>query len=217
MKKFLLVSFLCITPLFVSHAADLTVEDCANYIEYWEDSSSESFNLLPELIQDFFKYKENIKQWSIDDPYQDADLDLFITCQELDIEEPAENIAVQLKKHTLTLKKALADYETLETRKRIPFVRHGNVLPGPTADEDGSFYVEQKFIPKFVNGSLIFLMSLSILMVIVGGLMFLFSSGDSELTSRAKTTILWAIVGVVLTILAYAIVQFIIGIDFSLQ
>jgi hypothetical protein len=98
----------------------------------------------------------------------------------------------------------------------MPFVHDGNILPGPKNGENGSDYVEQQFIPKFVNGSLMFLISLSILMVIIGGLMFLFSSGDSDLVSRAKTTIIWSIVGVVLTILAYAIVQFIIGIDFSL-
>jgi len=114
------------------------------------------------------------------------------------------------------LKKALIDYEKLETRARMPFVHHGNVLPGPEEDEDGSIYLEQKFLPKFINAILIFLMSLSILMIIVGGLMFIFSSGDQEMTTRGKTTIMWAIVGVVLTILSYAIVQFIIGIDFTL-
>ena len=95
-------------------------------------------------------------------------------------------------------------------------VNHGNILPGPDEDENGSDYVRTKFIPKYINGMLIFMISFSILMVIVGGLMFVYSSGDSELTSRAKTTITWAVIGVVITILSYSIVKFVIGINFSM-
>lgn len=218
MKKFLLVSLLCFAPIFATHAADITVEDCEAWITYDETYSAEDFAKLPALIQDVLKKYEELRTWTSLDKRGFIDIkvaDELLSCTDIEDEEEKTQTLI-LKSITLNLKKALADYKTLETRSRMPFVHDGNVLPGPSRDEDGSFYVEQKFIPKFVNGTLIFLMSLSILMVIVGGLMFLFSSGDSDLTARAKTTIIWAIVGVILTILAYAIVQFIIGIDFSL-
>ena len=218
MKKFLLVSLLCFVPIFATHAADLTVEDCKAWITYDETYSAENFAKLPSLIQDVLKKYEELRTWTSIDKRGFIDskvTDELLGCTDIENEEE-ETQTLILKSITLNLQKALTDYKTLETRERMPFVHDGNVLPGPSRDEDGSFYVEQKFIPKFVNGVLIFLISLSILMVIVGGLMFLFSSGDSDLTTRAKTTIIWAIVGVILTLLAYAIVQFIIGIDFTL-
>jgi hypothetical protein len=172
-----------------------------------QETIQKKLNLSDEQIGEYLKNKNATL----------IEHDVFNLCNELTFLTPTPAHLERIsRKIDLALQQALADYKTLETRERMPFVHDGNVLPGPSRDEDGSFYVEQKFIPKFVNGSLIFLMSLSILMVIVGGLMFLFSSGDSDLTARAKTTIIWAIVGVILTILAYAIVQFIIGIDFTL-
>jgi hypothetical protein len=227
MKKILLVSLLCFAPIFATHAADLTEQNCIDWGNYSDEESPEevSYTALPQLIQDVLNKENRLRKWI---STNNQNLLVEKTVIELRTEEALNECAAisqvedktlkerTLSKITLSLKKALAEYDTLETRARMPFVHDGNVLPGPSTEEDGSFYVEQKFIPKFVNGTLIFLMSLSILMIIIGGLMFLFSSGDSDLTARAKTTIMWSIVGVIITILAYAIVQFIIGIDFTL-
>lgn len=51
--------------------------------------------------------------------------------------------------------------------------------------------------------------SLAVIMVIVGGLQYVLSSGDPKRTARAKETILYAAIGVVISISAYAIVTFI--------
>jgi hypothetical protein len=48
----------------------------------------------------------------------------------------------------------------------------------------------------------------SIIAIIVGGIFFAFSHGDAKLIQRAKDTILYAIIGLVLSIGAYAIVFF---------
>lgn len=210
MKKFLLVFLLCFAPILATHAADITRVDC----ETW-NTPERNIQDLPPIIQETLKTQQNLKQWTTDIvDFQDTLSNVCSKVAATKTNSPEESRLLQ--KATLSVAKTLADYKALETRKRMPFVHDGNVLPGPSAEEDESFYVEQKFIPKFVNGTLIFLMSLSILMIIIGGLMFLFSSGDSDLTARAKTTIMWSIIGVIITILAYAIVQFIIGIDFGL-
>lgn len=53
--------------------------------------------------------------------------------------------------------------------------------------------------------------AVSVIMVIVGGLRYVISGGNSATITTAKNTILYAIVGLVIAILAYAIVNFVIG------
>lgn len=52
---------------------------------------------------------------------------------------------------------------------------------------------------------------IAVIMVIVGGLQYVLSAGDPGKATRAKDTILYAVIGVVVTIMAYSIVKFIIG------
>ena len=225
MKKLFLIAVLCITPLFVSHAANLTKQDCINWKTYDDSLSEEHYKALPSLLKEIVDTQQKLHQWvdtskleiyDKDNIKNTATTSITALCKDAVDETDKKNQERMLQKTLLFVQKALSDYEEVEVRERMPFIHHGNVLPGPSENENGSDYLEQRFIPKFINGTLIFLMSLSILMVIVGGLMFVFSAGDSDLNTRAKTTIMWAIVGVVITILSYAIVQFIIGIDFTL-
>lgn len=53
--------------------------------------------------------------------------------------------------------------------------------------------------------------SISVLMVVVGGLRYVLSGGDSAGIRSAKDTILYALVGLVVSIFAFAIVRYIIG------
>lgn len=53
--------------------------------------------------------------------------------------------------------------------------------------------------------------ALSVIMIIVGGLKYVVSSGDSAGTQSAKNTILYAIVGLVIVIFAQVIVSFVIS------
>ena len=47
-------------------------------------------------------------------------------------------------------------------------------------------------------------------MVIIGGIQYTTSGGDSAAVTKAKNTILYGIVGLVIALLAYAIVNFVI-------
>lgn len=53
--------------------------------------------------------------------------------------------------------------------------------------------------------------AISVIMLIIGGLRYVISGGDSTAVQNAKNTILYAIVGIIVAILAYAIVGFVIS------
>ena len=51
----------------------------------------------------------------------------------------------------------------------------------------------------------------AVIMLIIGGFRYVFSQGNEKNISGAKDTILYAIVGIVVALLSYAIVNFVIG------
>lgn len=52
--------------------------------------------------------------------------------------------------------------------------------------------------------------AVAVIMLVIGGVRYTVSGGDSNAVSAAKNTILYAIIGIVVAILAYAIVNFVI-------
>ena len=64
---------------------------------------------------------------------------------------------------------------------------------------------------RTITNVLLFLIgAISVIMLIVGGIRYVVSGGDSTAVQNAKNTILYAIVGVVVAILAFAVVNFVI-------
>lgn len=53
--------------------------------------------------------------------------------------------------------------------------------------------------------------AISVIMLIIGGIRYVVSGGDSTAVQSAKNTILYAVVGIVICLLAYAVVSFVIG------
>lgn len=52
--------------------------------------------------------------------------------------------------------------------------------------------------------------SISVIMIIVGGLRYAISNGDPKAVEAGKNTILYAIIGVVVASISYAIVNFVV-------
>jgi hypothetical protein len=52
--------------------------------------------------------------------------------------------------------------------------------------------------------------AISVIMVIIGGLRYVISGGNSTNITAAKNTILYAIVGLIISIMAYAIINFVL-------
>jgi hypothetical protein len=52
--------------------------------------------------------------------------------------------------------------------------------------------------------------AISVIMLIIGGIRYVVSGGDSSAVTSAKNTILYAIVGIIVALLAYALVNFVL-------
>ncbi len=64
---------------------------------------------------------------------------------------------------------------------------------------------------KITNTVLFAVGIISVIMLIVGGLCYIISGGDSKKVTDAKNTIMYAIIGLIIAILAFAIVNFVIS------
>ncbi|MNH58407.1 hypothetical protein D3C85_1118990 [compost metagenome] len=61
-----------------------------------------------------------------------------------------------------------------------------------------------------VNILLFIIGAISVIMLIIGGIRYTISGGDSSAVTSAKNTIMYAIVGIIVAVLAYAIVNFVL-------
>ena len=70
----------------------------------------------------------------------------------------------------------------------------------------------QSGVFKTITNVLLFLIgAISVIMLVIGGLRYVVSGGESSAVTAAKNTILYAIVGVIVALLAYAAIAFVIG------
>lgn len=53
--------------------------------------------------------------------------------------------------------------------------------------------------------------AISVIMLVVGGIRYVVSGGDSSAVQSAKSTILYAIVGIIISLIAFAVVRFVIS------
>jgi hypothetical protein len=63
-----------------------------------------------------------------------------------------------------------------------------------------------------VTNLLLFIIgAIAVIMIIIGGIRYVTSSGDQAQTTAAKNTILYAVIGVVMAFMAYAIINFVVA------
>jgi Type IV secretion system pilin len=64
---------------------------------------------------------------------------------------------------------------------------------------------------RTVVSTLLFLLgAVSVVMIIIGGFMYVTSGGDASSVTKAKNTIFYAVIGLVVAALSYAIVNFVL-------
>lgn len=64
---------------------------------------------------------------------------------------------------------------------------------------------------EIVSNILLFLIGLAaVIMIIIGGIRYTTSNGDASQTKAAKDTILYAVIGIVVALMAFAIVRFVV-------
>jgi ABC-type Fe3+ transport system permease subunit len=79
-----------------------------------------------------------------------------------------------------------------------------SVNDGGTSDLAGTF-------KKVINTLLFITGMIAVLFIVIGGLRFVTSNGDSNQASQARNTVLYAVIGLVVAIMAYAIVNFVVS------
>ena len=66
-------------------------------------------------------------------------------------------------------------------------------------------------IGEVVNIFLYFVGAVAVIVVIWGGFQYITSSGDSQKATTAKNTIMYAVIGIVVVVMSYAIVNWVFG------
>jgi uncharacterized membrane protein len=66
-------------------------------------------------------------------------------------------------------------------------------------------------IKTIVNVLLYVLGAIAVIMIVIGAIRYVVSGGDNSAVTGAKNTILYAVVGLIIAILAYAIVNFVVS------
>ena len=85
------------------------------------------------------------------------------------------------------------------------------------AGEDGgckgevALFGADGFFQSIANMLIFIVGAVSVLMIIIGGLRYVLSAGDPGSTKSAKDTVMYAVVGVIVALLAFAIVNFVIA------
>ena len=63
---------------------------------------------------------------------------------------------------------------------------------------------------RITNTILLIVGLISVIMLVYGGLRYILSGGDSKKVTDAKNTVLYAIIGLIISLLAFAIVNFVL-------
>jgi hypothetical protein len=93
----------------------------------------------------------------------------------------------------------------------VTITNGANCTQSSTSTSPTSLFDSGGVFQTVVNIALFIIGAVAVIMLIYGGIRYTISGGDSAAVTAAKNTILYAIVGIVVAILAYAIVNFVIG------
>ena len=95
------------------------------------------------------------------------------------------------------------------------FAKNDLTISNGASDATASGQSDQLFgkdgvFQTITNAALFLIGAVSVLMLIYGGIRYTLSGGDSKAVTDAKNTILYAIIGIIVALLAYAIVNWVL-------
>ena len=96
----------------------------------------------------------------------------------------------------------------------IPFGQEGvegGVLSARGANQPTDLFGDGGIFNNITNLLLFIIGVLSVIMLIIGGIRYVISGGNQQAITSAKNTILYAIVGLIIAILSFAIINFVVG------
>ncbi len=79
-------------------------------------------------------------------------------------------------------------------------------IPGQTEDDS-----LMSIIKNIINAVIGLVGVAAVLMMIIGGVSFITSQGDANKVTKARNTILYGVVGLIIALLSFAIVNFVLG------
>lgn len=97
-----------------------------------------------------------------------------------------------------------------QTKTDPPKIPNISTLPAPYKNEsvtEMGLAMKNDFLPKIAMTIIKFAIPLSVLFIIIGAIQILTAYGNDEKTGNAKNTIIFALIGLIISLLSYAIVQ----------
>lgn len=79
-----------------------------------------------------------------------------------------------------------------------------------TKDQPDDLFGTGGIFSVITNTALYLIGAISVLMLIYGGIRYTLSAGDSKAVTDAKNTILYAVIGIIVALLSFAIVNFVL-------
>ncbi len=83
------------------------------------------------------------------------------------------------------------------------------ILPKNTSPKDYSLTTLMEIMGKVIGIMLIFAGVVAVIFIIIGGIKYAFSYGNPQAMESGKSTLLWAILGLVIVLCSYAIAVFV--------
>ncbi len=77
--------------------------------------------------------------------------------------------------------------------------------------EGNCLFGEGCIMTRVIDIMLFVVGAVAVVMIIIGGIRYVVSSGDQNAVTSAKNTILYAVIGLVIAFLAFALVRFLVG------
>jgi hypothetical protein len=93
----------------------------------------------------------------------------------------------------------------------VDLTMSGGASSARGADQVAALFGASGIFTTLSNGMLFLVGAISVIMVVIGGFRYVVSGGNTANVAAAKNTILYAVVGLVVAMLAYAIINFVIG------
>lgn len=88
----------------------------------------------------------------------------------------------------------------------------GNAEDGVKSADGGASASDVPSLLQNLTNALLFLVgAISVIMIIIGGIRFILSQGDPQASANARNTVLYSIIGVVVAVAAWGILNWVLG------
>lgn len=105
----------------------------------------------------------------------------------------------------------IATFVPAATVSADPITQVNNGLKDIGAKEPTNAVPLQTRIKQVINVIMFILGTIAVIMIVIGGIRYTVSGGDSSAVTAAKNTIFYAVIGLIVALLAYAIVNFVVS------